>query len=246
MQNQDSPYFEFEYPWIFGTDVAGIVVQLGSSVNRFKIGQRVIGYVPQKSRGQSMGMTLLILLSHCDSLLTRKVANAGFQLYSTCREILVSAIPDSLPLANAAVLPLSISSAASGLFYQLLLPFPSLTPKDTGKTILIWGGSSSCGSSAIQLAVAAGLNVATTAGKANHEYVKSLGASQVFDHKDPKVMEDILKVLKPGDLVMDCIGDAETQISCGKILGKIGGGKLPILTYPSGPFPDNVHGVLGT
>ena len=41
---QDSPYFEFEYPFIFGTDVAGTVVQLGSNVTRFKIGQRVIGY----------------------------------------------------------------------------------------------------------------------------------------------------------------------------------------------------------
>ena len=202
------------------------MVQLGSSVNRFKIGQRVIG--------------------HCDSLLTRKVANAGFQLYSTCREILVSAIPESLPLANAAVLPLSISTAASGLFCQLLLQFPSLTPKDTGKTILIWGGSSSCGSSAIQLAVAAGLDVATTASNANHEYLKSLGASHVFDHKNPKVIEEILKVLKPGDFVMDCIGNAETQISCGDILGKIGGGKLPILLWPQGPFPDNVQGVLGT
>lgn len=186
-----------------------------------------------------------MLLSHCDSLLTRKGANAGFQIYSTCREFLVSAIPNSLPLANAAVLPLSISTASSGLFYKLGLPFPSLTPRSTGKTILIWGGSSSCGSSAIQLAVAAGLNVATTAGNVNREYVKSLGASQVFDHKHSKVIEEILKLVKPGDLVMDCIGSEETQITCGEILGNIGGGKLPILLWPQGPFPDNVQGVLG-
>ena len=192
-----------------------------------------------------MDLALLILLSHCDSLLTRNVANAGFQLYSTCRETLVSAVPDSLPMANGAVLPLSISTASSGLFYQLGLPFPSLSPKNTGKTILVWGGSSSCGSSAIQLAVAAGISVATTAGNANHEYVKSFGASHIFDHKDPKVMEEILKVLKRGDLVMDCIGSAETQITCGEVLGKIGGGNLPILVWPQGPFPDNVQGVLG-
>jgi NADPH:quinone reductase-like Zn-dependent oxidoreductase len=148
-------------------------------------------------------------------------------------------------LANAAVLPLSISTAASGLFYQLGLPYPSLTPVPTGKTILIWGGSSSCGSSAIQLAVAAGFSVATTASNANHEYVKSLGASQVFDYKDPNVIETILKTLKPGDLVMDCIGEEATQIACGKILGEIGGGKLPILLWPQGPFPNNVQGVLG-
>ncbi|PQE31980.1 zinc-binding oxidoreductase protein [Rutstroemia sp. NJR-2017a WRK4] len=188
--------------------------------------------------------TVLMLLRHCASLLTGKTTHAGFQRYTTCLETLVAPVPDSLPLANAAVLPLSLSTAASGLFVQLGLPFPSLNPTPTGKTILIWGGSSSCGSSAIQLAVAAGLTVVTTASRSNFEYVKSLGASQVFDHKDPNVVEDILKVLKPNDVVMDCIGSAETQVACGKILGQLGGGKLPILLWPQGPFPENVQGVM--
>lgn len=47
---QDTPYFELPYPWIFGTDVAGTVARLGSNVTRFKIGQRVIGYVPVKQK----------------------------------------------------------------------------------------------------------------------------------------------------------------------------------------------------
>lgn len=34
-----------KYPFILGLDVAGTIVQLGSNVTRFKIGQRVIGYV---------------------------------------------------------------------------------------------------------------------------------------------------------------------------------------------------------
>jgi NADPH:quinone reductase-like Zn-dependent oxidoreductase len=127
---QDTPYLKLQYPFILGTDVAGTVVQLGSAVARFKIGQRVIG--------------------HCDSLITRKTTNAGYQRYATCREILVAAVPDWLPLTNAAVLPLSISTASAGLFKVLKLPFPSLEPKLTGRTVLIWGGSSSCGASAIQ------------------------------------------------------------------------------------------------
>ncbi|KAJ5084328.1 alcohol dehydrogenase [Penicillium alfredii] len=221
---QDQPYFELQYPFIFGTDVAGTVVQLGSGVTRFQLGQRVIG--------------------HCDSLLTRKATNAGFQLYTTCREILVSAVPDSLPLANAAVLPLSVSTAASALFHQLELPFPLLAPKHTGKTVLIWGGSSSVGSSAIQLALAAGFDVATTAGSSNHEYVKNLGATHVFDHKEPGVVEKISKVLKPGDVVFDCISSPSTQVACGKILESIGGGKLPVVLLPREPFPDNVQGVF--
>lgn len=146
---QDAPYFEMDYPFIFGTDVAGTVVQLGSKATRFQLGQRVIGYISQ--RYQSGAWFANASCSHCDSLITRKATNAGFQLYSTCREILVSEIPDSLPLAAAAVLPLSISTAASGLFCQLKLPFPTLNPKPTGEKVLVWGGSSSCGSSAIQV-----------------------------------------------------------------------------------------------
>jgi NADPH:quinone reductase-like Zn-dependent oxidoreductase len=127
---QDWAYKQLPYPWIFGVDVSGTIAQLGSNVTRFKVGQRVIG--------------------HCDSLLTEKVSHSAFQRYTTCREILVAAIPDSLQLANAAVLPLSISTAASGLFKGLKLPFPSIDPQPIGKTILVWGGSSSCGASAIQ------------------------------------------------------------------------------------------------
>jgi NADPH:quinone reductase-like Zn-dependent oxidoreductase len=127
---QDSPYAKMQYPIILGTDVAGMIVQLGSEVTRFKVGQRVI--------------------AHCDSLITRKTTNAGYQRYATCLEILVAALPDSLPLANAAVLPLSISTASAALFKILKLPLPSLKPNPTAKTVLIWGGSSSCGASAIQ------------------------------------------------------------------------------------------------
>jgi NADPH:quinone reductase-like Zn-dependent oxidoreductase len=148
---QDTPYVPLQYPNIFGTDVSGTVVALGTDVTRFNIGQRVI--------------------AHCDSLMTHQPSRAGFQSYTTCREILVAAIPDSLPLAAGAVLPLSISTAAAGLFNNLALPFPALDPVPSGKTVLIWGGSSSCGSSSIQLAVAAGYKVAATAGKANQEYV---------------------------------------------------------------------------
>ena len=76
--------------------------------------------------------------------------------------------------------------------------------------------------------------------------MKSLGATYAFDHRDPDVVEKILKVLKKGDLVFDCISfSRETQGVCGEILGKIGGGTLPVLRWPIGPFPENVEATLG-
>jgi NADPH:quinone reductase-like Zn-dependent oxidoreductase len=129
-QIQDAPYFKLPYPWIEGSDVAGTIVQLGSKVTRFTIGQRVIG--------------------QSDALLTQKPANATFQRFTTCREILVAAIPDSLPLANAVVLPLCFGTATAALFVNLKLRLPTLEPVPSGETILIWGGSSSVGLCAIQ------------------------------------------------------------------------------------------------
>lgn len=169
----------------------------------------------------------------------------GFQLYSTTREIFVSAIPDSLPLENAAVLPVSISTAATALFVELKLPFPSLNPKPLGRRILVWGGSSSVGCSMIQLAVAAGLEVVTTASPANHDLMRSLGASQVFNYHDSDVTDKLLAVLKAGDLVMDAISTENTQTKCGEILGRLGGGTLPVTQPQAGTFPDNVNVVFG-
>lgn len=174
-------------------------------------------------------------------MVVNKRTNCGWQRYSTCPEIQVAPVPDSLPLANAAVLPLSISTAVTALFVHLGLELPSLTPKSVGKRVLIWGGSSSCGSSAIQLAVAAGYEVSTTASPSNFEYVKDLGASHVFDHNDLNVCDKIVEVLKPGDYVFDCISIAETMKLSATILSKIGGGKIALLNPPEGTFPENVQ-----
>ena len=56
-----------------------------------------------------------------------------------------------------------------------------------------------------RLAVAAGFTVATTAGAQNHVYVKSLGATYSFDYKDQTVVDEIMKVLKPGDVVFEYV-----------------------------------------
>jgi NADPH:quinone reductase-like Zn-dependent oxidoreductase len=73
---------------------------------------------------------------------------------------------------------------------------------------LIWGGSTSVGASAIQLAVAAGLKVVSVAGKHNIEKVKQLGASEVFDHGDADVAQKVIKALEGTQYVgvSDCVG----------------------------------------
>jgi NADPH:quinone reductase-like Zn-dependent oxidoreductase len=173
----------------------------------------------------------------------------AFQLYPIAYEHTTSPIPDSLSYEQAVVLPLAISTAAAGLYQKgfLELPYPTTDTKPSGKTILIWGGSSSVGSSTIQLAIASGLTVVSTAAKKNIEFVKSLGAAHVFDHADSKVVEDILKVLKGTDYVgaYDAVSLPETVKASVDITYQLGGGKVATVLSYAGALPSGVTTIGG-
>ena len=79
-------------------------------------------------------------------------------------------IPPSLDFPGAAALPAAIETATRALD-QLAV--------GSGSTLLINGASGSVGSAAVQLAVVRGARVIGTASRANHEYLRSLGAEPV-------------------------------------------------------------------
>lgn len=168
------------YPFILGGDLAGEVVEVGKGVTRFSVGDHVLGLAvgADKKRNSS--------------------AEGAFQEYTVVLAHLAAPIPATMSYEHACVLPLTLSTAACGLFQKdhLALQYPSVTPQPTGQTLLIWGGSTSVGSNAIQMAVAAGYEVITTASPRNFNYVKQLGASQVFDYNDKNVVKDIIEAFK--------------------------------------------------
>ncbi|WUR50324.1 NADP-dependent oxidoreductase [Actinomadura citrea] len=79
-------------------------------------------------------------------------------------------IPPSLGFSGAAALPAAIETATRAL--------DQLGVGDGG-TLLVNGASGSIGGAAVQLAVARGVRVIGTAGPANQEYLRSLGAEPV-------------------------------------------------------------------
>jgi NADPH:quinone reductase-like Zn-dependent oxidoreductase len=165
-------------------------------------------------------------------------------------EITVSPIPDSLPYENGVVLPLAISTAAAGLYQKdfLALPYPTVNTKPSGKTILIWGGASSVGSTAIQLAVSSGLEVVSTASKRNLDYVKGLGAKHVIDYAEPSAVEDIVKLLKGSKFLgaYDAISSPGTLKATAEIVSQLGGGKIAtVLAAPAEGLPSNVTAIGG-
>lgn len=154
---------------------------------------------------------------------------------------MVSPIPSTLSYERAAVLPLGLSTAACGLFQkdQLALQYPSATSvKSTGKTLLIWGGSTSVGSNAIQLAIAAGYEVITTCSPKNFEYVKKLGAIQVFDYKIETIVNDLVEAFKGKTIAgVISIGHGAAD-ACMDVLDQCKGDKfLSMATYPTPERP---------
>lgn len=175
--------FVTKWPTIVGEDIAGEIIEVGEQVTRFSKGQRVI--------------------THSTAFLNQSADKAGFQEYVLNIQEAVALLPDSISYEAGVVLPLSVSTASAGLFQSshLALDKPSTTPKKNGKKLLVWGASSSVGTSAVQLAVAAGYDVIATASEKNFGLVKSLGATAVFDHRSPTIVADLVAELKKGEFV---------------------------------------------
>ena len=210
------------YPLVLGWDVAGEVVATGSEVTRFKIGDRVFGLAV----GQDKSVN--------DS------AEGAFQTFAILREHLASPLPPTLSFEQGATLPLALSTAACGLFQSdgLALAPPQEAPAPTGRTVLVWGGSTSVGSNAIQLAVAAGYEVITTASPRNHDYVKRLGATEAFDYRSPSVVKDIVRALGGRTLAGALAVGAGSAKPCVEIVAVCDGEKRVAMASPPVSFED--------
>lgn len=160
----------------------------------------------------------------------------------------MSKIPVDMPFEQAAVLPLSLSTAAAGLFLKetLGLPIPKPPPSSSSssiwkttrgggehtkkETVLLWGGSSSVGSSVVQLAVASGYDVVATASPSNYAYVKSLGASLVLDYHNPDIVAILAGVLEATGSRLagayDAIGSDATVRASAAVVALLGGGRV--------------------
>ncbi|TIA71726.1 oxidoreductase-like protein [Aureobasidium pullulans] len=192
------------FPYILGKDVAGIVEAAGSEVKHAKKGDRVIG--------------------NTHTVLSQDPKYGGFQLYPAVNSKFVAKIPDTLDFDSAVVLPLAISTAASALFQSdnLGITLPTLSPIANNSIIVLWGGSSSVGALAIQLAKAAGVTVITTASTKNHDLVKALGADLVLDYNRESSITDILVAINESGKtfvgIVDCISVPESLRPCYSIL----------------------------
>ncbi|MFK3741164.1 zinc-binding alcohol dehydrogenase family protein [Massilia sp. TN1-12] len=167
------------YPMVVGHDLAGDVVEVGEDVTRFQPGDRVLGLAGGVDKGRN------------------RAAEGAFQDYVVLLEHMMTPLPAAMSYDEASVLPLAVSTAACALFQEgfLALAPPELERQRRGETVIVWGGSTSVGANAIQLAVAAGYDVLTTCSPNNSQFVRALGARRAFDYRSPTVVADLVNAL---------------------------------------------------
>ncbi|GAA96922.1 uncharacterized protein L969DRAFT_54202 [Mixia osmundae IAM 14324] len=218
-----------DYPTIIGSDGAGEIAAVGSDVKHLSVGDRVVGY--------------------CDAWDSHKPTNGAYQYYAATAARVVSKLPDSVTFSQAAVLPLALSTSGVGLFDKdhLALSYPQIDPKPNGKLVLVWGGSSSVGSCAIQLSQAAGYEVAAITSSRNAQYCKDLGASYTFEYTTP--VEEIVKELSGKQCAGSyCASQTPADIvKSAQIIEKLGGQHVATVAAPGTAMPDEMPaGVKGS
>lgn len=141
-----------------GLDVSGTVDALGAGVSRFKVDDHVVGF---------LGMA---------------VDGASAEHVVVPAELLALA-PSSIPLADAAALPVVGLTAWQALFEHAKVV--------AGQRVLVNGASGAVGDYVVQLAKAAGTYVIATASSSSVEKVRTAGADEIIDYTNADVATSV-------------------------------------------------------
>ena len=196
-------------PHIPGIDVAGTVDALGDGRRpASRSATQVIGFLPMAADG------------------------AAAEYVVAPAEILAPA-PTSIPLADAAALPLVGLTA-----WQALFEHAELT---AGQRVLINGAGGAVGGYAVQLAKSAGAHVIATASPRSSERVRTAGADEVIDHTTTEVTA---AVTEPVDVVLNLAPIDPAQLAALVALVRPGGVVVNTTVWMPAPT-DEERGVRG-
>ncbi len=163
---------------VLGFDATGVVEEVGSDVTLFKPGDKV-WYAGD---------------------MTRQGSNAQYQLVD---ERLVGTMPQTLPFAEAAALPLTAITAWEILFDRL-----NIDRNDPSKSVLVIGAAGGVGSILVQLIKR--LTQLTLVGTASRpettNWLKELGVDYVLNHHNPLSSEYMRYKLPESDYVISLNG----------------------------------------
>ncbi|KAE9566914.1 hypothetical protein CGMCC3_g16934 [Colletotrichum fructicola] len=184
---------------VLGCDFVGTVEETGDQVNKLKKGDTIAGLI---WGGEIKGI-------------------GGYSEYTVADNDISFRVPKNISLEEAVTLPLASMTSWLALFSKDCLAIPRDGGKDT--SVLIWGGSSSVGLYAIQIAVLHGFKVITTCSPRHFDLVKSLGAKHAFDYHDDDVVESIKQAAPGLKYVFDTIGNKSSSGLASRAIDESGG-----------------------
>ena len=209
------PGLELDLPHIGGSDVAGVVAEVGPGVEGWEVGDRVAinpslwcGECEWCDRGEHpLCVEFKILGEHVPGGTAERVRVAARNLYR---------IPESLDFRIAAAAPLAYQTAWRALTNRGRLA--------AGESVLITGASGGVSTAAIQIARLLGARVlAVSSGPENVRRARETGADVVFDRLEGPFLDGVRAETEGRgvDLVLDSVGEA-TWEQCLRCLSRLG------------------------
>lgn len=126
-------------------------------------------------------------------------AGGGFAELAVMEADRMAPMPDGLDFPAAAGLVIAAGTAHEGLTDRGHL--------HAGETVLVTAAAGGVGSAAVQIAAALGARVVAVASARNHDYLRDLGASEVYDYHDDDWPRQVGAAIRGGvDLVLDGAG----------------------------------------
>jgi NADPH:quinone reductase-like Zn-dependent oxidoreductase len=194
-------------PHINGSDVAGVVEEVGEYITHIPKGQRVL-------------LAPMVFCNHCQfctsgqqsfcrqfSVLGNMVDGGNCEFIAV-PEVNVIPIPDSLSFEAAASVPLVFLTA-----WHMLVARAQIRQ---GQWVMVLGGGSGVGTAAIQIAKMFNATVIATAGsESKMARARELGADHTIDHYKQKISDEVKRITnKRGvDITFEHVGQATWQES---------------------------------
>jgi NADPH:quinone reductase-like Zn-dependent oxidoreductase len=137
-------------------------------------------------------------------------AGGGFAELALASADRVASMPDQASFVEAAGLVIGAGTAHQGLVDRGSL--------QAGETVLVTAAAGGVGSAAVQIAAALGARPMGVASPPNHDYLRGLGASEVFDYHAPDWVQQVQDVVPEGvDVLFDCAGGQTKDQAVGAV-----------------------------
>jgi NADPH:quinone reductase-like Zn-dependent oxidoreductase len=192
---------ETTMPHIGGSDIAGVVAQLGPDVSGVKVGERVV-VDPSVSCGRCEWCQRGEVPVCAEYRIIGEHTQGGFAEFVIAPAANLYRVPNDFDLTTAAAAPLVFLTAWRGLKTRARLR--------AGESVLITGASGGVSTAAVQIARFLGARVFAVTTAENLERVRQLGADLIYDRE----AQDYTKQLwtdtdqRGVDVIFDSVGAA--------------------------------------